>query len=128
MLCQTSICLRYSEGDCMTDNPSYIALELFPAHVSGESLGRDYKEVMAVVTDRKLYIATDDPSGRDRYIVAHEADIYDIQGAGLRTTWVVTLDDADQTKVTIQRSNGCGCGSKLRGARMFRGVPYRRVL
>ena len=109
----------------MTDSPKAIKLELFPANVVG--LDREYREVLAVVTDEKLYIATDDPTGKERHVVAHEAPIYDITGSGLRRTWTVTLDDGTKTNVTITRSTGCGCGSRLKGVRMFRGVPYKRV-
>lgn len=112
----------------MEDTPKAIKLELFPANVTGASLPKEYREVLAVVTDQKIYIATDDPTGKERYVVAYEAPIYDITGSGKRSTWTVTLDDDNNTEITVKRSNGCGCGSKLRGARMFRGVQYKRVL
>ena len=122
------ICLVSLEGNYMSDNPKAILLELYPANVVGAPLSREYREVLAVVTDQKIYVATDDPTGRERYVVAFEAPIYDITGSGLRRTWSVTLDDDNRTEITVTRSNGCGCGSKLRGARMFRGVPYKRVI
>lgn len=112
----------------MTDNPKAILLELFPANVVGTTLPKEYREVLAVVTDQKLYVATDDPSGRERYVVVFEAPIYDLTGSGLRRMWTAILDDDNKTEVTITRSNGCGCGSKLKGARMFRGVQYKRVI
>lgn len=122
------ICLVFLEGKHMSDNPKAILLELYPANVVGSVLPKEYREVLAVATDQKLYIATDDPAGRERYVVAFEAPIYDITGSGLRRTWTVTLDDDNKTEITVTRSNGCGCGSKLRGARMFRGLPYKRVI
>lgn len=112
----------------MDDKPKAIKLELYPSNVTGSALPKEYREVLAVVTDQKIYVATDDPSGKERYVVAYEAPIYDITGSGLRRTWTVTLDDEDKTELTVTRSNGCGCGSKLRGARMFRGVPYKRIM
>ena len=112
----------------MADNPKARLLELYPANVVGGALPKEYREVLAVATDEKLYIATDDPTGKERYIVAFEAPIYDITGSGLRRTWTVVLDDDNRTEITVTRSTGCGCGSKLRGARMFRGVQYKRVI
>lgn len=112
----------------MTDTPKAILLELYPANLSGDVLPHQYREILAVVTDQKLYVATDDPTGKSRYVVAYEAPIYDITGSGIRKTWVVTLDDENKSEITITRSQGCGCGSKLRGVRMFRGVQYKRVI
>ena len=112
----------------MDDAPKEIQLELYPANVEGSVLPKGYRDVLAVVTDQKIYVATDDPTGKSRYVVAYEAPIYDITGSGKRSTWTVTLDDENKTELTVTRSRGCGCGSKLRGARMFRGVPYKRVL
>lgn len=112
----------------MADTPRAIKLELFPADVAGVGTELQYNEVLAVVTDSKVYIATDDPTGKERYIVVYEAPVYDITGNGFRRIWNVTLDDADRTELVITRSRGCACGSRLKGARMFRGVPYQRVM
>lgn len=111
----------------MNDNPKAVLLELFPAEVEGPTLTAKYNEVLAVVTDQKIYIATDDPTGKSRYAVVYESPIFDIKVKEKRRSWSVILDDTEQTELTVSRSNGCGCGSRLRGARMFRGVPYRRI-
>lgn len=112
----------------MEDTPNAILLELYPANVVGDTLDKEYRDVLAVVTDQKIYIATDDPTGVNRYVISYEAPVYGLTGSGLRKTWTATLDDENRTELTITRSNGCGCGSKLRGARLFRGVPYKRVI
>lgn len=111
----------------MDDKPNAIMLELFPANLTGSTLPKKYNDVLAVVTDQKLYVATDDPTGKSRYVVVHEEPIFDIMVSIPRKEWVVTLDDADRSEVTVIRSNGCGCGSRLRGVRMFRRVPYKKV-
>lgn len=112
----------------MDDKPKAVMLELYPANLSGTTLPKNYKDVLAVVTDQKLYVATDDPTGKKRYVVVHDTPIFDIRIGAHRKEWVVTLDDEHKTEVTVTRSNGCGCGSRLRGVRMFRGVPYKRVI
>lgn len=111
----------------MDDKPKVIMLELFPAIVTGDGVPKKYNEVLAVVTDQKIYMATDDPTGRERFVVVYESPIFDIKVKEKRKSWSVILDDDAKTELTVLRSNGCGCGSKLRGARMFRRVPYRRV-
>lgn len=111
----------------MEDKPKVIKLELFPANVEGNTLPKKYNDVLAVVTDQKIYIATDDPTGVNKHVVVYEAPIYDIKVKVKRQSWSVILDDEDQTELTVHRSNGCGCGSRLRGVRLFRRVPYQRV-
>lgn len=122
------LCTIFLDGKKMDDKPKVIKLELFPAVVSGVGIDLNYNEVLVVVTDEKIYIATDDPTGRARYVVDYEAPVYDITGDGFRSIWSVILDDPQRTEIIVKRSNGCGCGSRLRGARMFRGVQYQRVL
>lgn len=112
----------------MDDKPKAIMLELFPSVVTGDVLPKKYNEVLTVVTDQKIYIATDDPTGKERYAVAYESPIFDIKVKEKRKSWSVILDDENKTELTVLRSNGCGCGSRLRGVRMFRRVPYRRVV
>lgn len=112
----------------MLEKPKSIQLELFPASIAGVNTDLQYDEVLAVVTDANIYLATDDPTGRERYAIVYESPIYDITGSGFRSTWTVTLDDDKRTELIITRSRGCGCGSRLKGVRLFRGVPYARII
>lgn len=59
----------------MEDLPKVILLELYPANLSGSGLPKQYRDVLAVVTDRTFYVATDDPTGRERYVVVYEHPI-----------------------------------------------------
>lgn len=111
----------------MEDKPKIIKLELFPSKVDGAPIPSNYKEVLTVVTDQKIYIATDDPTGKRSYAIVYESPIYDIKVKEKRKSWSVILDDENQTEFIVSRSTGCGCGSRLRGARIFPGVPHKRV-
>lgn len=95
---------------------AYRRLDLFPAEVIGRN---GYKRVVA--TDSYLIILGESTTGPQ--IESVEA-LYDFQGNN-KVGWTAELEDG--STLLIRRAQGCGCGSRLRGAKIYQGVPLKRA-
>lgn len=105
----------------MTDTPevSYLRLELFPAEVKDESSELiQQKNLKAIVTDSYFLLYTDSPTGPALHL---QEDL--VSFAGSPTTGYRA--ETPSHTYYINRARGCGCGSRLRGFRPFRGKPTR---
>ena len=103
----------------MTSTPevSFLRLELFPAEVTDESSTKiDKTNLKAIVTDSYFLLYTDSPSGPSLYL---QEDLVSFAGGPTTGYQAVTPSHTYH----IRRANGCGCGSRLRAFRPFRGKP-----
>lgn len=102
-----------------TEPAKYISLDLFPAsvHVGSEdspSLKDDYK---VIVTDNYFYVITDTPEGA---VLEVKEPLVSFEG-NYKTGHVV---ETDQNVYYIRKSTNCGCGTRLRSLRPFKGVIH----
>ena len=99
-----------------TDLPEakFRRLDLFPAKV-----GDDTKDKRVIVTDSHMVVIGDSNSGPQ---IESVNALYDFTGSN-KTGWVATTDGMEE--IAIKRSSGCGCGSRLRGVRIYSTVPLR---
>jgi len=95
--------------------PVVARLDLYPANLILD--GVMYSDVRVVVTADTIYAWRDGYGGEAPVEFLNER-ISDFDG---RNTigWTITLHD--DRAVFLQRSSGCGCGSRLRGYRPFPG-------
>lgn len=101
-----------------TPEVSFIRLSLFPASVQKDQTPLALSNVKAIVTDAYLFLATDSPTGPQFHT---QEELISFEGNNKIGYTAVT----PQGTYTISRSNGCGCGSRLRGFNPFRGKPYK---
>lgn len=88
-------------------------LDLFPAQVSDLPGNK-----RVVATDSYLIIIGEGPQ-----IESVEA-LVDFTGSN-KTGWQAEVEEGKTYQ--IKRAQGCGCGSRLRGLKIYAGVPLRRA-
>lgn len=102
--------------------PQFIRFNLFPLHVTvTNSEGEQIFENTATrtfVTDEDVLVYADGAQGP---IVAFEDRLEDFTG-NASNGWTVLTSEGNT--VSISRSSGCGCGSRLKGFNPFPGVPF----
>lgn len=96
---------------------AYIRIDLYPATVTDR---QGTKRV--IVTDSHLVIAGDSNTGPE---IQEVYTVYDFEGSN-KTGWTVTLEDEGGEQIYFKRASGCGCGSRLRGAKIYPGVKLKR--
>lgn len=103
----------------------FIRLDLFPAFLQGDNLpdalpGGVLDEKRVIITDTYVLVFSDGPQGPQ---LLHTWPLLDFSGRNT-TGWEVTTE---QYTFRVNRSTGCGCGSRLRGFFPYQGVPYQPV-
>lgn len=98
----------------LTDIPlptaNFLRMQYFPAEITGLPTTPPTTDKKVIVTDGHLVIITTSPSGFVVWFVG-VLDSYD--GFNYKTrAWELTLETGE--KISISRSNSCGCGSRLR--------------
>jgi len=102
---------------------AFIRLDLFPATISGPSVdGGVINDARVVATDSYLIGVIET---REGFVVAYLEELDSFSG---RPTTGYTATSPSGDEVLVKRSGGCGCGSKLRGLRLYPGVPYSRIV
>lgn len=95
----------------------YIRVDLFPAEIKDGPEIRGDKRV--IVTDTHFIVLEDSPAGPT---VAFQSGLLDFDGSN-KVGWTASTEDGEYT---FKRATGCGCGSRLRGANAYPGVPHSR--
>ncbi len=94
-------------------SPIIARLDLYPANLTLN--GVLYQNVRVIPTADTIYAYREGTDGEGPVEFLNER-ISDFDGKNT-IGWTATLHDGRQ--VFFQRSNGCGCGSRLRGYRPF---------
>lgn len=96
-----------------------VRLEFFPAAVSIPEVEFPEGDLKVVLTDEHLLVLANSPQGPE---VSYQAPLEDYTGYN-RTSraWEATLEG--QIPVAITRATSCGCGSALRGVRLYPSAP-----
>lgn len=121
-----------------TDTPpnpaQFIRIDLFPANAvltlkaqpqgedsegedAPEPVTQNFTTVRVILTDTEAYIYADTKEGPRAVL---RADLTAFEGTN-RDGYTATLDGGS---IQFKRSNGCGCGSRLRGIRPFPSTPH----
>ena len=103
---------------------NFIRFNLFPLSVhvidaDGNQVN-EHPKARGIVTDDEVFVYVDSSDGP---VVLYEERIDDFTGSA-KTGWTVTTSDGHT--VQFQRTQGCACGSRLKGFNPFPGVPYER--
>lgn len=101
----------------------YIRLDLFPAFLQGDSLpdtlpGGVLDGKRIIITDTYVLVFSDSPIGP---VLQHTWTLIDMSGRHT-TGWEVQTEEHN---FRVNRSTGCGCGSRLRGLFPYTGLPYQ---
>ena len=101
----------------------FIRLDLFPAFLQGDTLpdtlpGGVIDGKRVIITDTYVLVFSDGPTGP---YLQHTWALNDISGRHT-TGWEVTTEEHT---FRVNRSTGCGCGSRLRGFFPYPGLPYQ---
>lgn len=105
--------------------PQFIRFNLFP--VSVDVTDKDGNPVLhhnttrGIVTDDEVLIYVDDANGPSVFFT----DRLEAFSGNAQTGW--TAETTDEYTVTMLRSNGCGCGSRLKGYNPFPGIPFEKM-
>lgn len=99
-----------------------VRLEFFPAAVSIPGTDLPDGDLKVVLTDEHLLVLANSPTGPT---VALAAPLEDYSGFNRTTrTWEASIQtDEGSTPVAITRATSCGCGSALRGVRLYPSAP-----
>lgn len=98
---------------------NFIRLDMFPAIVRGLPFPNGVIDRQRlIVTDAHIYLFGDTANGP---AVTYSWVLEDISG---RNTTGYKMITEDGEVIEARRSNGCGCGSRLRGIRPFPDTPY----
>lgn len=104
--------MRLSE---VLPSAQFIRVDLFPAEIKeGLDISGDKR---VIVTDTHFIVLADSPRGP---VVAFQSGLLDFDGSN-KIGWTASTEDGEYT---FKRASGCGCGSRLRGASAFPGVPH----
>jgi hypothetical protein len=99
----------------------FVRLDFFPADVAGID-GLPSGDLKVVATDTHLVIAANGSTGPEIVFIGV---LDDYQGFDKTIRgWRMTLETGEE--VSITRANSCGCGSALRGFRLY--STLRRVV
>lgn len=103
-----------------------VRLKVMPAEVNITNEEKNesafYGKTSVYVTNRGIHIFVDTPNGPAEDYTSLLTDF-----SGRSTTgWTATTDDGDV--IEFKRSQGCLCGSRLRGFDPFPGVPFTNTL
>lgn len=98
---------------------SYVRLDLFPATHTPTPQEQEKKDLRVIITDRHLLIFGDGSAG-PALIQQHVIDTY--LGRNPTTKEWEIIDEEGQYHA-ISRRTSCGCGSRLRGARLYTDLP-----
>lgn len=100
----------------------FIRFNLFPLLVRVKSptdeILAEYPTTRTIVTDDEVIVYVDSSEGPR---IAYQERIDDFEG-NAKIGWTVHVSDGNT--VTVDRTSGCGCGSRLRGLNPFPGVPF----
>lgn len=106
--------------------PQFIRFNLFPLQTTiSDADGNPVKSHNAtrtIVTDDEVFVYQDDTNGPSLFF--HDR-LEDFSGSATEG-W--TAETTDGYTVSIIRSSGCGCGSRLKGYNPFPGVPFEKML
>lgn len=92
----------------------FLRVDLFPAEIETDLGIRGDKRV--VVTDTHFLVFADSPIGP---VLAYNSPLVDFEGSN-KVGWTATTE----TEVfKFKRAQSCGCGSRLRGVRIYPGTP-----
>lgn len=106
--------------------PQYLRFNLFPLAVDVNNeqghLINSYPNTRAIVTDEAVFVYTDGVNGPETSFTDRLEDF----SGNATDGW--TVNTTDGYTLSIKRSDGCGCGSRLKGYNPFPGVPFERML
>lgn len=96
-----------------------VRLEFFPASVSMPEVELPTGDLKVVLTDEHMIILANSAHGP---VVAYQGVLEDYTGYDKKDrVWKATLEG--QVPVEISRATSCGCGSALRGVRLYPAAP-----
>ena len=105
--------------------PQFIRFNLFPLAVDvtdkDGNLVQHHMTTRGIVTDDEVLIYIDDANGPSVFFTDR---LEDFSGTA-KTGWVAKT--TDEYTVTMERSSGCGCGSRLKGFNPFPGLPFEKM-
>lgn len=101
----------------------FIRIDLFPANAvftptEGEPI--EYGSARVILTDGNGYVYADTPTGPRAVLVGA---LTGFEGSN-KTGYIGTFDDG---QLSFARSNGCGCGSRLRGINPLPSTPHEAL-
>lgn len=105
--------------------PQYLRFSLFPLSVEVLKDGNPIQmhlTTRTIVTDEEVYVYTDGANGPETVFVDRLEDFTGNATEG----W--TVETSDGYTLSIKRTEGCGCGSRLKGFNPFPGAPFERML
>jgi hypothetical protein len=106
--------------------PNFIRFNLFPLAVTVND--KDGNPVQAhnaartIVTDDEVFVYVDGAQGPEVFFTDRLEDFEGNASDG----W--TVKTSEESSLTMTRSGGCGCGSRLKGYNPFPGIPYEKQI